>query len=111
MALKIVLGIFLGILAGGAFKDYKTTTYDPFNAPETSNTGKDGLAASAGVSCLCAAIFVIYTFINYPLVYGFMGMGEILIGLALSNTISYPVLRLIGFSAGPVAILLGITMM
>lgn len=107
MGIKILLGILLGFLAGASAKDYTQSgnSEKRLVAPEITSTGKDGLSASAGIAVFSAVIFIISTFIKYPLPYGFMALGEVVLGAFFAGFLGYPFLRMVGFAAGPLAIL------
>lgn len=106
MASKIILGILLGILAGGAAKDIQNlkSIAGRFESPSVTESGINWLYASAAFSSLTALFFIIYTFIQYPFLYGFMAIGEVFFGAILAGFIGYPLLRIIGYLAAPLAI-------
>lgn len=107
MGSKIILGVILGFLAGSSAKDY-TQSRNPEKrlvVPLLTPTGREGLSASVGIAAFSAVIFIISTFIRYPLSYGFMALGEIVLGAFFAGFLGYPLLRMVGFAAGPLAIL------
>jgi hypothetical protein len=106
MGSKILLGIILGILAGGAAKDVQNigSTSGRLNAPHVTPSASSWIPISAAISGIIALFFIIFTFIEYPFTYGFMAIGEVFFGAVIAGLMGYPILRIIGYLAAPLGI-------
>lgn len=110
MGSKILLGILLGMLAGGSAKDAKNISAESsgFNAPITSSSLHGLISINAAISGIIAISFIIFTFFKYPAMYGFMAVGEVFLGAFIAGLLGYPMIRIIGLSAAPLGVLLWI---
>lgn len=74
MLTKILAGLLMGFLAGASAKVYVSG--------EKSEFSSKGFASAAVISSIA---FVLYTFIAYPVAFGFAAVGELVVGALLAG--------------------------
>lgn len=100
MGSKIVLGILIGFLAGGAAKALTTANANPALAPAK----RGWFNFSATVTPMLVVVWIIYTFGAYSAKFGLMAIGEVAIGALLSGLLTNQVRSIVAVIALPVAI-------
>jgi hypothetical protein len=75
----------MGFLAGGSAKAATTVKQNPFLAPKAGGW----FWISAMVTPAVAVVWVIYTFGAYSAKFGFMAIGEVLVGAFLAGLLSH----------------------
>lgn len=74
MLTKILAGLLMGFLAGASAKAHVSG--------EKSEFSSKGFASAAVISSIA---FMLYTFIAYPVAFGFAAVGELVVGALLAG--------------------------
>lgn len=101
MGSKILLGLIMGFLAGGAAKALTTANATPSLAP----VHRGWFNISATAAPLVAFVWIIYTFGAYSAKFGFMAIGEVIIGAIVAGLLSHQARLKIAFIALPATII------
>jgi hypothetical protein len=85
MGSKVLLGLIIGFLAGGATKALATAKAYPGYGPER----QEWITFSTGSTQLIAILWIAYTFGTYSAKFGFMAIAEVIVGAILSGFIPH----------------------
>lgn len=101
MGSKILLGLMMGFVAGGAAKALTTANANPFLAP----VERGWFNFSASTAPLVAIVWIIYTFGAYSAKFGFMAIGEVIVGAIAAGFLSHQARLVIAVVALPASII------
>lgn len=103
MGSKVLLGILLGVIIGSLSTIFNSKRYAS-EFPLWFSTPLFNLLTS--LTCITIFGWVIYTFVKYPIQYGFMAFGEIALGAFFSGFLPYNIKTLIVCISFPSSIIL-----
>ena len=101
MVSKIILGLLMGLFAGGSAKALTTASTNPALAP----VERGWFDISARVAPVIAFIWIIYTFGSYSVGFGIMAIVEVVIGAVLAGFLSQQHRILVANIASPAMII------
>lgn len=85
MGSKIILGLIMGLLAGGSAKAMTTANANPALAP----VERGWFNFSASTAPIVCVVWIIYTFGAYSAKFGFMAIGEVIVGAIIAGFLSH----------------------
>lgn len=82
MSSKVILGVILGVLMGASSQAKYVSDRNPGLSvvPDI----RSWFELNAAITPIIAIIWVISTFIKYPITFGFMAIGEVFIGALIA---------------------------
>lgn len=101
MISKILLGLIMGFFAGGGAKALTTAKQNPSLAP----TDLGWFQFSASTAPIIALIWIGTTFGSYSAKFGFMAIGEVIIGAILAGLLAHESRVFLAVTALPVTII------
>lgn len=85
MGSKIILGLIMGLLAGCSAKAMTTANANPLLAP----VERGWFNFSASTAPVVCVVWIIYTFGAYSAKFGFMAIGEVIVGAIIAGFLSH----------------------